>query len=67
MAREIFESVLRTVGLPSVDPAEVEIIGRDPIYATRFRIGEAFPISGSFGLEGVSAPESTSAARPPRS
>jgi len=41
MAREIFESVLRTVGLPSVDPAEVEIIGRDPIYATRFRIGEA--------------------------
>jgi len=41
MAREIFESVLRTVGLPSVDPAEVEIVGRDPIYATRFRIGEA--------------------------
>lgn len=41
MSREIFESVLRTVGLPSVDPAEVEIIGRDPIYPTRFRIGEA--------------------------
>jgi len=41
VTREVFDSLLRSVELSVADAGEVEIIGADPIFATRFRIGEA--------------------------
>jgi crotonobetainyl-CoA:carnitine CoA-transferase CaiB-like acyl-CoA transferase len=41
MALEILTQLHRALSLPEPDPAEVELVGADPLLATRFRVGEA--------------------------
>lgn len=38
---ETLAALMRSLGLPAPDPAQVEIAGADPVLATRFRVGEA--------------------------
>ena len=41
MSLETLIALRESLGLPAPDPAQVEIVGADPVLATRFRVGEA--------------------------